>query len=239
VTSTLLYLWIGFKLWMVVDAIQRGVAFRWLCIIVCIPFGAVAYFFMVKCPTNRVGTRYVPSGADYSTEELRYRYEQAPSLDIEVRLAARLYDEGVYDEAEPLYRRCLTRDPRFARALYGFGLTQIGLEHFSEAADTFRKLLDLDRSYADFGAWRCLAEATEKSGDSEKAIEVLRGLVTASPRLEHVVELANTLIGADRSEEARSVLEAGLLDHEHSPKHIQKMSREAARHASKILGKIA
>jgi hypothetical protein len=239
VTSTLLYLWIGFKLWMVVDAVQRGVAFRWFCIIVCIPFGAVAYFVMVKYPGNRVGTRYVPSGADYSTEELRYQYEQAPSLDSEVRLAARLYDEGIYEEAETLYRQCLARDAQFARALYGFGLTQLELERFSEAADAFRKLLDVDRSYADYGAWRCMAEATEKSGDTEKAIEALRGLVTASPRLEHVVDLANTLIGSGRTGEARFVLEAGLLDHEHSPKHIQKMSREAARHASKILGRIS
>jgi hypothetical protein len=241
----LFYILGALKIWMLVDAIQRGAAPYWYCIIICVPFGAVVYFFMLKAPELGLGwgaTRYRPVGTKQrrvDLGELRYRFEQNPSLANEALLATALYDAGEYGEAEARYRGVLHRDDQYLRARYGLSLCHIAQGSHSAAAGELRVLLDRERSYADYRAWLDLAACLRAAGDIDKSIECLTGLLAACPRMDHIVALADALIEAGRAEEARAHLERGLLDYDHSPRHVKKQFLRSARQAREVLGQLA
>lgn len=232
----LLALAAGFKLWMLLDALERRAAPTWFCVILCFPFGELVYFAVVKAGDFRGPTR--PSFLrrnPVATETIRHRYEENPCLENEVWLAGRLYDEAQYAEALPLYERALARDGGYLRAQYGYGLCQLALDQPGTAADAFGRLLDQDRSYADHRVWLDLAEALERDGRTGKAIETLEGLVRTSPRLEHSVALGELLLAEGRLDDARQSLERAVADCAHAPSHIQRSARPALRRAHQIL----
>lgn len=241
----MMYLFYGLgalKVWMLVDAIQRGVAGYWYCVIAFVPFGSVAYFLMVKAPELGLGpgwSRYRPVSRGHGAVDLaaiRHRFRENPCLANEALLASALYDAGEYAEAEAHYRGVLARDDRYQRALYGLGLCQVAQGNHTAAVELLRKLLDQDRSYADYGAWLELAGSLAALGETEKAVECLEGLHTACPRLDHSVALAEALLEAERPDEARARLERALLDYEHAPRHVRRQSGAAARRARQLLG---
>ena len=241
----LFYVLGALKIWMLIDAAQRGAAYYWFCVIVCVPFGSLVYFFMVKAPEMGIGTgstRYRPVSfrqqrADL--RQLRYEFERNPCPANEALLAAGLYDGGEYDDAMEHYRKVLRRDERYQRALYGLGLCHIARGEHSAAVEQLRRLLEQNRGYADYQAWLSLGRSLATAGEPEQALEVLEGLVKACPRLDHIVELANALIEADRPDEARAHLEQALLDYEHSPRHVQRQFGSSACQAHQILGQLA
>jgi len=233
------------KIWMLIDAIQRGAAYYWFCVIVCVPFGSLLYFFTVKAPELGIGTgatRYRPvrirrQRADL--DKLRYQFERNPCLANQALLASALYDAGEYGEAVEHYRKVLGRDGRYQRALYGLSLCHIARGEHAAAVEQLRRLLEQNRGYADYQAWLSLASSLAAAGEQEQAVEALEGLVKACPRLDHSVELASVLIEAGRPDEARAHLEQALLDYEHSPRHVKRQFGNAACQANQILGQIA
>lgn len=241
----LLYALGALKLWMLIDAAQRGAAYYWFCVIVCVPFGSLIYFFMVKAPELGIGagaTRYRPvriRQQRVNLDQLRYEFERNPCLANQTLFASGLYDAGEYDEAMQHYREVLTRDGRYQRALYGLGLCHIARGEHPAAIEQLRPLLDQNRGYADYQAWLKLASSLAAAGEHQQAVESLEGLVKASPRLDHVVELASALIEADRPDEARAHLEQALLDYEHAPRHVKHQCGTAARQATQILAQLA
>lgn len=233
------------KVWMLVDAIQRGVAPYWYCVIVFMPFGSVVYLFMVKAPELGIGSggsRFRPVRFDHGPadlERLRHEFRGNPCLANEALLAAALYDAGEYAEAEAHYRGVLARDDRYQRALYGLGLCHLAQGQHAAAVERLRTLLEQDRSYADYQAWLDLAAALAAAGDGDKAVDCLEGLVASSPRMSHTLPLADALIAAGREGEARTHLERALLDYEHAPRHVKKQFGRSARQARQMLGQIA
>jgi hypothetical protein len=233
------------KIWMLVDAVQRGAAYYWFCIIVCMPFGSLIYFFMVKAPELGIGssaTRYRPvriRQRPADLEQLRYQFDSNPCLANQALLASGLYDAGEHEEAMEHYRKVLRRDERYQRALYGLSLCHIARGEHTAAVERLSRLLEENRGYADYQAWLSLAGSLAAAGEWEQAVEALEGLVKACPRLDHVVELANALIEANRSDEARAHLEQALLDYDHSPRHVKRQYSAAACQAQQILSQIA
>jgi tetratricopeptide (TPR) repeat protein len=172
-------------------------------------------------------------------EQLRYQFRENPCLANEAFLASALYDCGEWDEAEVHYRGVLERDSGYQRALYGLSLCYMAQGNHAAATCQLRTLLDQDRSYADYQAWLDLAASLAATGDGDKSLECLEGLLAASPRMDHSVALAQALIEAGRAEEARAHLERAVLDFEHAPRHVKKQFGKCAREASQILGRIA
>ena len=235
----LFYLWAAFKLWMLIDAIQRGVAYMWYPIIAFIPGGAIAYFVVEKAPTLGLRSPLELFQRPVRTNALRYAYRENPCLENEVVLAERLLDEGEHAQALELYERALRRDGQYLRALYGAGISRLALGDERAAATAFRSVLDQDRNYANHGAWRNLAEALQKSGDQAGAIEAREALVRANPRLDHVVGLGSALIEAGREPDAKRLLHDAIEDFNHAPRHVKRIARPAAKQASKLLAKLA
>jgi hypothetical protein len=218
-----------------IDAFRTGAPHYWFLIILLVPFGEVGYFAFLKLPG--VGMRLrrqrvVPLAT------LRHAYDSTPCLENEVRLAGRLYDGGEFGEARELYERALVRDPEYKRALYGLALCQAEAAQHERAAATLEKLIDLDRAYAEHGAYLRLAEVLQCSGQGERAAELLAELVRAAPRIEHHLALAEAQLAVGRPIEARQTLETSLEDYKHAPRFIRRLSKPSARRAGKMLASI-
>ncbi|MDJ0847179.1 MAG: tetratricopeptide repeat protein [Myxococcota bacterium] len=233
------------KIWMLIDAIQRGVAAYWFCVIVCVPFGSVIYFFMVKAPELGIGsggTRYRPVKFRRPTRDLkkvRHLYDENPCLANEALLASALYDAGEIDEAADHFRRALARDPVYQRALYGLALCHRARGEHAQAVELLRKLLDEERSYAGYRAWLELANTLAEAGEVDEAVASLERLVAACPRMDHCVALADRLSASGQKDRARAQLERALRDYQHAPRHVKRQFRPAARQAHQRLGQLA
>lgn len=233
------------KVWMLIDAIQRGVAGYWFCVIVFVPLGSVIYFFMVKAPDLGIGTgatRYRPvrfRRPENDLAKIRHQFDENPCLANEALLASALYDSGEPDPAADHYRRVLSRDPDYQRALYGLALCYGARGEHRQAAEQLQRLVDQERSYADYRAWLELAGAKAELGLVEESIACLERLVTACPRMDHCVALADRLASGGRTEEARSQLEGALRDYEHAPRHVRRQFGPVAREAYQLLGQLA
>lgn len=233
----LFYLWAAFKLWMLVDAMQRGVGYMWYPLIAFVPGGAIVYFVVEKAPPLGLRSPLDLFRRPVPTASLKYAYRENPCLENEVVLADRLLQEGEHAQALELFEHALGRDGTYLRACHGVGLCRLALGNAREAATRFRRLLDQDRTYADHRVWLDLAEALEQIGDHAGALEARETLVRASPRLHHVVGLGSALIAAGRVPDAERLLRDAIEDFDHAPRHVRRMDRPAAKQATKLLAR--
>lgn len=226
-----------FKLWMVVDLIQRGAPGYWFWVILWLPFGEWAYFLVVKRPELLAGWERRRRARPLPVDTLRYRYRENPCAEHAVALADRLLAESPA-EAAALYEEVLARDPVYLRALHGLGRARIALGDAAAAEDAFRRVIEQDRSYADRRVWLDLADALLRGNRPGEAVEVLRELVRTDPRLHHTIALASALAAAGRGDEGSASLQAALDDHRHAPRHVRRLARRDARRAAKLLASL-
>lgn len=223
----------AFSLWMLYDAIQRRVPYYWFCII-CVPMGEFAYFFAVKIhdfdlPSLRLG------GRGPSTEEMRYRLEQNPCIANQMDLAEAVFAEGDFDSAAALCEDAARRDASHKHAHYGLGRCRQRQGDLAGAEDSFRRVVELDRRYEEYGAWLELAEVLKARGRADEAIEELRMLAAASPRMSHSLALGRHLRDAGRCAESVATLHAALEDYEHAPRHAQRLAKPYLRDVRRLL----
>jgi hypothetical protein len=230
----LVYVLPALKVAAVVHAIRAGVAPYWFCVIVLVPFGELIYAASVMMPGGSVARRVVAKQDRRGLRELRYAYDQNPSLQHEVELADRLAEEGEITEATSLYQRALARDANYLRALYGLGVCQLGAGEHEAAAASLRRVVEASRTYDEYRAWLALAQALRAQGRTHEAVAELEKLFAASPRLAHAVELGGALGAAGRTDEARRLVERAIEDHRHAPRHVRRDSRAAFRRAREL-----
>jgi hypothetical protein len=223
----------------VVHAIRAGVAPFWFCVIVVVPFGELIYAATVLWPSGSVATRVVVKKERRSLAQLRYAFDQTPSLQNQVALADRLRAEGADAEAAALYAQALGRDAGFLRAHYGLAACQSAAGEHASALEQWRVVVDANRSYEEHSAWLGLIADLRALGRTEEALLELEKLVSASPQLQHVVEQCSALADAGRAGEARELLERALEDHEHAPRHVRRSSRDAFRRAKELASALA
>jgi hypothetical protein len=232
------YLFPVLKLAAVVHAIRAGVAPYWFCVIVVVPFGEFIYAATVLMPSGSVARR-VLAMKPRPLREVRYAFEQNPSLQNQVALAERLREDGAFAEAAALYAEVLGRDASILRAHYGLALCRSEAREPASAIEHWRVVVDANRSYEEYGAWLGMIRDLRALGHCEEALAELEKLVSASPRLAHVVEQCNALADAGCEGAARERLECALRDYEHAPRHVRRESRAAARKANELLAELA
>ena len=235
--TVLLYLILAFKVWMAMDAVWRGVSVSWLCIVIAVPFGEFAYFAKFKSAELNLA-RFDFRKKRISTHDLRYQYQDIPSIQNALLLAGRLYEEQAFDGAAQLYFKVTKRDATHVEAYYGSGLSRLALADYPQAVRSFARVVELDRSHDNYQTWLRLAEALELGGDPERAVQVLKRLVSTCPRLDHSVALSNMLWVAGHKTEARKSLEKALDDYRQAPLNIKRLFRHSAKQASQLLGQI-
>ena len=230
-----------FKLWMFVDAVQRGAARYWYPVMF-LPFGEYAYFFMVKVhdPEFRVILK-VWRGLmtpKVTLEDLRFRAAETPSFANKLALAQGLHDAGEHQEASNYFEEILKSDDECKDALYGYAMCQLHLEQYEQAIRALEHLIDIKPSFQEYAAWPQLAYALCESDKRDSALALLDKLVHKSPRLEHRVLYASYLSRDGQHDKARDQLQLGMQTHKHAPRFQRRQEAAAARKARLMLSQL-
>ncbi len=237
----LYYVTWAFKIWMVVDAAQRRADYYWFFIIFLVPFGEVVYFVVVKLPEYR--NRNFPLGTPSflkkrpSLSQARHQAKETPSIEKRLALADALFFHKQYDEALPLYDELVTHDWGNKRALYSLALTQLALGKFSDAVEILERLIEIDKSYMDYAAYRAFIDALWKCERQQEALSHARALAKGGTRIDHRVLLGEYLYKTSALEEAEAILVDVLSDFKHSPRYVKRMGYKAYRQAKRMLKK--
>ncbi len=233
----------AFSVWMLVDAIGRpGIPRYWYWVIL-MPFGEWFYFFKYKIHDPDFAWLKAPFGSlldrPASIKDLRHNAEETPSLANQVSLAQALHDADEYEEASKLFERALETDSNSCDALYGLGVSRIGLGDEEGAVEPLRRLVDIDPRHHDYDGWAKLAHALWKLERRQETIEVLSRLVKQSPRLQHRMAFAYYLGLADHRDEAQAQLATALQEFEYAPKYMKRRQRGLAKKAREMLRQLS
>ena len=220
---------------MLYDCHRRRAPHWWLWVIIFVPFGALAYFVVVKLPTLKTGAliRRKPGVA-----ERRHAFDTSPSLSNRLALAEALCDAGEFDEARTHFRAVLDSHADDKDAIYGLGVASMALQDYEEAIASFSHITREHRNFRDWGAWSLLAEAFWLKDDRENSLHTLEELNRFNPRLEHQVILARCYLQMNEENKAQQLLETALRDFDASPAHVKKANRQFVREAESTLRRL-
>jgi hypothetical protein len=198
----------AFMIWMLVDAWRRKAPPHWYFIIVVMPFGAIFYFVMIKLRSYHEAKMrsYAEPNAGPPSEFV----VGTAALPMDLDRADALEEGGQYAAAEPLYRAALEADASNGRALYGLGCCLFGAGKPTEALPHFERLLELDRSFADYGAALTYADALWAANQKSDAIELLERLADVTGRINHRLALGHYLAEYGQLDRAQREVERAL-----------------------------
>ena len=230
----------AFQLWMLVDAVRRRPQYYWYFVIM-MPLGAWVYFFVVKIHDTDMAWLKRMAGFDRppSLKELRYRLKATPSFANRIALADALVDAEEYVEAKGLYAECVKTHPKALEAWHGLGYCELKAGETEAAVEHLARVVDRDFGYREHQAALHLAEAFERQGHDEEALDVLGRATRQSPRLCNEVALARLELNLGRVDAARQGLERALEDYEHAPRFVRKRDRPSLDDAKKLWEEIA
>lgn len=207
--SPFAYLFAAFTFWMLFDAWKRRAPLHWFFIIVVMPFGAVFYFVMVKLRDMRGGAARSPGGLE-SVLAPSSMPSAAAGATSELDRADALEAAERYAEAEPLYRAVLAQDNSNPRALIGLARCLTAQGNAKEALPHYERLLEVDRTYANYGAALEFADALWAAEQRNDTIELLEHLAAMTGRLNHRLAYAHYLAEFGRTQLAIEELERAL-----------------------------
>jgi hypothetical protein len=232
---------IAFTIWMAVDAYHRGGEQFWIWIIIIFqPLGPWIYFFAVKFRSLRVpGLKLGGGGGGWerklSLEELRYRVERTPTLANRMALAQRLMDRGMHEDAITQLEAILQVEPGYCPALHALAECRIATGEPTHAVHALEKLLQRDRRWSHYRAWRTLIEAHLARREPGDALAACRELEKQVPNFENKCMLAEHLIDNGLKTEAIELLDQALEDNHYSPLGTRLRNWRWARTARKLL----
>jgi hypothetical protein len=207
---------VGFTIWMAVDAYHRGGEQFWIWIIVFFqPLGAWIYFFAIKLRSLRLPS--AGAGLTWerklSLDELRYRAERAPTVANRLALAQRLMDRGKHEDAVVHLEAILQVEPGYCQALHALAECRLATGEPTHAVHALDKLIQRDRRWGHYRAWRTLIAAHRARREPGDALQACRELEKLLPTLENKCILAEHLIDNGHKTEAIELLDQTLEDH--------------------------
>jgi len=212
VHGPLVWVIIIFSIWMLSDAIRRRAGWFWYLVILAAPLGAVIYFVAVKL----LSTPGRPSGVPPTSPAAASSRSVRPAtglLQNGLDRADKLEAAERYDEAVPIYEEALARDPNNLRAMHGMARCQLGLGDPRAAIELLEKVLNTDREFGDFGAALDYADALWLAGRQQDTLDLLRGLVNLTGRINHRLALAHYLGESGDPPSAKAEAERAIADH--------------------------
>jgi tetratricopeptide (TPR) repeat protein len=236
--ALLVYLALAFKLWMLFDALRRGVHALWY-FVVMLPAGDFLYFFAVKLRDFNV--RPAPPAPEQtgeqppSIEQLEAAMAESPSFQNRVDLGWALFEARQPGRAHECFELALRSHPRDNEARYGLGLCLLEQGKLHEAADALTPLVERSFAHDDYRAAEALAEALHRSEQNAEACAVLEAIVKTTRRIEHRIAHAKLLIRCDQRGEAASVLDRAISDFEAQPEHVRRREGASATEARRLL----
>ncbi len=225
---------LAFTVWMLVDCYRRRADAFWYWVIILIPFGAWAYFFVVKIRDFSVPGGWSLFHHRPALDELRYRAEQTPTLASHLELAQRLIERHEHADAIPHLEAALKMEPDHAQVIYSLAVCLKEQGHPEQAIPLLEKIVARDRAWSNYSAWHLLIAAQALNGDNQTALQTCRELVRFAPTLQHRCLLAERLLAAGMTEEARQVLEQSLDAHRYAPGPVRRLNRRWASEARRL-----
>jgi hypothetical protein len=233
---------LAFTIWMAVDAYQRGGEQFWMWIIIIFqPLGPWVYFFAVKLRTLRVPGLGARAGTGeawerkLSLDELRYRVERSPTVANRLALAHRLMDRGMHEDAIAHLEAILQVEPGYCQALHALAECRLATSEPTHAVTALEKLIQRDRRWSHYRAWRTLIEAHLARREPGDALKACRELEKQLPTMENKCLLAEHLIGNQLKTEAIELLDQTLEDYHYMPWGARLRNWRWAREARKLL----
>jgi len=222
-------------IWMLIDAYRRQAEPIWFWIILLTwGVGAWVYFFVVKLPDFSVGSLFAAGPRRPSLDELRYRAEQTPTLSSRLDLAEGLIDRGHHAEAIPSLEAARKQEPDHCQVLYLLALCHTEQGHPEKGLPLLDQVINRDRGWGDYAAWRLKVAARAQGGDSPGALAVSRELVRLAPTLQHRCLLVERLLADGLMEEARHLLDESLEAYRFAPGPVRRRDRRWAGHAKQL-----
>ena len=232
------YLALAFKVWMLLDALRRGVHALWYFVVI-LPAGDFVYFFAVKLRDYNV--RPAPLTVEHvgmkppTLEELEAEVAESPSFHNRTRLGWALFEARQPARARECFELALRSHPRDNEARYGLGLCLLEQGKLAEAADALTPLVERSFAHDDYRAAEALAEALHRSEQNAEACAVLEAIVKTTRRIDHRIAHAKLLIRCEQRDEAASVLGSALSDFEAQPEHVRRRQGANATEARRLL----
>jgi hypothetical protein len=233
-----------FAIWMLVDAYRRGVDYFWFFVIFFIPYiGPLVYFFAIKINDFRIVRGDAVNSSVQglfayftrpSLDELKFRAKQSPTFANHLALAERLIESKDYAAAVPPLEAALERETEHGQVLYDLARCKIELGAASEAVPLLRRILQKDRHWSNYRAWRLLIEAQTAAGDADGALSTARELAQLTQSLEHRCLFAERLLTNGQNEEARKVLDESLAEYQFSSGQSRSRNRRWASMARRL-----
>jgi hypothetical protein len=232
---------IGFTIWMAVDAYRGGGEQFWIWIIIIFqPLGPWVYFFAVKLRNLRVpGLRAASAATAWerklSLEELQYRVERSPTVANRLALAHRLMDKGRHEDAIVHLDAILQVEPGYCQALHALAECRLATGEPTHAVFALEKLIQRDKRWSHYRAWRTLIQAHEARKEPGDALQACRELEKQLPTFENKCLLAEHLLDNHLKKEAVDLLDQALEDHHYAPWSARFRNWRWARAARKLL----
>lgn len=172
-------------------------------------------------PQRNRGTTFEPEGGPKTTTKrstaTRGRQPaQSRGADYYHALAARLYDQKKYAEAEVAYKKAISINPNEAKYYNDIGNARYHQKKYAEAEAAFRKAIDIDPNNANYHDG--LGLALEFQGMYAEAEGAFRKAITINPNEEtYHNDLGYALENQARYAEAESAYREGLRLNPNSP----------------------
>ena len=167
---------LAFSVWMCFDCIQRKEHFIWIVLMIAlVPFGAIAYYFIVKSKSNKKINLFKPSVAKVveseetlQLKELISKFKKAYHYE---KLGQIYLDQKNYELAIAQFEAAIKKDADMNEARYGLAKGLHGLGRYEEGAVVLEELVRLDKKYDYGNAIFGLAECYRLAGQEDKALE--------------------------------------------------------------------
>ena len=216
VQSSWIWILLVFSIWMLSDAIRQRAGWFWYLVILLAPLGAVIYFVAIKLPSMSSRSKAMTEVGPLSGTAVTRKVASA-FLSTNLDHADQLEENELYDEAMPIFREALERDANDLRALHGMARCELGLGHPRAAVVLLEQVLNSDREYRNFGAALDYADALWLAGQKKDTLELLRGLVAMTDRINHRLALAHYLAEDGNVAEAQAEIQHAIREHEAMP----------------------
>ncbi len=209
----------------------------WFWVMIFIPPAALFYFFLRWLPGENAS---LPQGLKRWTrgreiEQLEIAARQIGNPHQWVQLGDALREVGRYRDAAGAYDKALAKEPDNIQALWGAGAAYLELEQFALAGDHLEKGLAIKPDYKFGDMSLAFGKAICEQDELDRAAEHLNRHIRRWRHPEALFLLATIELERGNPAEARSHLEAMLLDINGSPKAIARKHIRWKNRAVKLL----
>lgn len=217
-------LYFGLMVWMLVECLRKDPdRYLWMWVIlIFVPIGPLLYFFIRWLPHNELRAPRALRGWTRGKEinQLETAAAQIGNAYHHIQLGDALRETGKIERAAASYSQALAKEPSNPQALWGAALIDMRKKEYARACPRLEKLLEIDPQYKFGDVSLAYGRTLFELGRREEACAHLQKHISRWRHPEGLYLMAQLSAEQGKNEEARSHLQAMLLDINGSPRAI-------------------